>query len=193
MSVVRSFIAVKISPDIQRGLGQVSKKLQDQLEGVPVRWIPVENIHLTLKFLGNVSMKNLELLKKVLKAEISNHNHFEISVGELGAFPNISRPRVLWVGVEAPQELASVQRGIETEAVHLGYPGERRSFSPHLTLGRVSRNASSREKNNITEILKSTNIGFLGAMHVDAIHLFQSDLKPGGAVYTCLFSASLSS
>jgi 2'-5' RNA ligase len=192
MSVIRAFIAIEMSPEIRRRLDQVSDELKQRLKDIPVRWVPVENIHLTLKFLGDVSLANLEVLKKILQSEIAGHHPFEMSVGELGAFPSNRRPRVIWVKVEAPAELEAVQRGIETESTRLGYAREERAFSPHLTLGRVSRNASSRDIRKISEVLDSYKVGFLGAARVQAVNLFRSDLKPGGAVYTCLFTVPLS-
>lgn len=192
MSVIRAFIAIDLSPEIRRMLEQVTRQLKDRLAGVPIRWVPAENIHLTLMFLGDVSVKNLEILTKVLQNEVSSHHSFEFSVGGLGAFPNTRHARVLWVGVEAPSELLNIQRGIEIAISRLGYAREDRPFSAHLTLGRVSRNAVSKDIHLISEVLESTKVGFLGAARVNAIHLLKSDLKPTGAVYARVFSTPLS-
>jgi 2'-5' RNA ligase len=192
MSVVRAFIAIDLSPEIHKRLDQVASELKERLAGVPVRWVPVENVHLTLKFLGDVSLTNLEILKKILRSEAGNHLPFEISIGQLGAFPSKRRPRVIWVGVEAPQELMDLQRAIESETTRLGYARDRREFSPHLTLGRISRNANSADLRQIGEVLKNYEVGFLGATRVKEVHLFRSDLQPGGAVYTSLLNVPLS-
>jgi 2'-5' RNA ligase len=192
MSVVRAFIAIDLSPEIHKRLDQVASELKERLAGVPVRWVPVENIHLTLKFLGDVSLTNLEILKKILRSEAGNHLPFEISIGQLGAFPSKRRPRVIWVGVEAPQELMDLQRAIESETTRLGYSRDRREFSPHLTLGRISRNANSADLRQIGEVLRTYEVGFLGATRVKEVHLFRSDLQPGGAVYTSLLNVPLS-
>ena len=191
MVVIRAFIAIRLSSEIQHSLDEVISKLKERLPEVPVRWVPGENIHLTIKFLGDVSVSNLEMLQKILQTEASQHSPFEISVGNLGAFPSISRPRVIWVGVEAPPELHALQRGIETETARLGYAREKRSYSPHLTLGRVSRNADADHTHQIRNVLKNCTIGFLGAAHVQEVHLYRSELLPGGAVYTCMFSTPL--
>jgi RNA 2',3'-cyclic 3'-phosphodiesterase len=191
MSVIRAFIAIDLSPEIRQGLEQVSKQLKDQLVDIPIRWVPVENIHLTLMFLGDVSINNLEMLKKILQNEVGGHQAFEFSVGGLGAFPNLRHPRVLWVGVEAPAELSNIQRGIETSVSRLGYDREDRPFSAHLTLGRVSRNATSKDTHSICDVLDATKIGFLGVAHVNTVHLMRSDLRPTGAIYTRIFSAVL--
>ena len=191
MSVIRAFIAINLSSEIEKNLDELSEKLQERLPGVPVRWVPASNIHLTLKFLGDVSVSNLELLKKILQSEASRHESFEFSVGELGAFPSLSRPRVIWAGLTAPPELFALQRSISAETDRLGYPRDKRKFSPHLTLGRVSRNATSKDIRKIRDVLGSCKIGYLGAARVREVHLYQSQLKPDGAVYSTLFSAPL--
>ncbi len=191
MPVIRAFIAIDLSPEIQQRLEGVVGNYQIQMTGAPIRWVAVPNIHLTLKFLGDVSLSNLKLLTDMLQGEVTNHNQFEISVGNSGAYPNNRQPRVIWVGVEAPQELMAIQNGIETASAKLGYAREVRAFSPHLTLGRISRNASSLELKSIAQTLEKTRVGFLGVTRVDKIHLYRSDLQPTGAVYTKIFSSAL--
>jgi 2'-5' RNA ligase len=141
--------------------------------------------------LGDVSVSNQEMLIKMLQAEASRHLPFEISIGELGVFPSARRPRVIWVGVEAPAELYALHRGVESEMDRLGYAQEDRSFTPHLTLGRVSRNADSDDFRRIAEVLGGCKVGFLGALRVVSVDLYRSDLKPDGAAYTRLFCAPL--
>jgi 2'-5' RNA ligase len=191
MPVIRAFIAIDLSPEIQSKLEEVSSALRSRLKDAPVRWVPVGNIHLTLKFLGDVSLANLEMLKNILAVQASAARSFDVSVGDLGVFPSASRPRVVWVGIDAPPELAAFQYSIENETNRLGYAREDRDFSPHLTLGRVSRNASTSELRRISEGLSGYQAGFLGASRVSAVHLYRSDLRPGGAVYTRIFSAAL--
>lgn len=189
--MIRAFIAIELSKEIIQHLDQVSRELQDRLPGIPVRWVPAANIHLTLKFLGDVSESNLDVLTKILHNVVSLHHPFEVSVGGLGAFPKIHQPRVIWIGLEAPPELISIQHAIESETSRLGYAQENRAFSPHLTLGRVSRNATAQDMHAIASQLEHSKVGFLGATRVEAIHLFRSDLQPGGAIYTSLFVAPL--
>lgn len=191
MTGIRSFFAIDLPERITRRLEKVSKQLQDGLDDVPARWVPAENMHLTLKFLGDVSETNLEVLKDVLRTVVTNHEKFEMSIGGLGAFPKAQRPRVIWIGIEAPPELSSIQRNLESETARLGYARERRPFSPHLTLARVSRNASARHVQQVAQALNSFKVGFLGVARVEAIHLYRSDLHSGGAVYTNQYSVQL--
>lgn len=191
MPVIRAFIAIDLSTEIQDRLEVVLQNYRTQLPNIPIRWVAAANIHLTLKFLGDVSLSNLNILTEMIQKEISNHHQFDISVGGSGAFPNIRQPRVVWVGVEAPAELSAIQNGIEVTTARLGYSREERAFSPHLTLGRVSRNATSQDMKAISKVLEITKVGFLGATCVEKVHLYRSDLQPTGAVYTQIFSSSL--
>ncbi len=191
MTVFRAFIPIELPEEIRKRLDQVISHLQESLADVQVRWVPALNIHLTLKFLGDVSSANYEVLTKILQVEAAEYRPFELSIGSLGAYPNLRRPRVIWVGIEAPNELHMLQRRIDSETARLGYASEKRRFSPHLTLGRVSRNATPRDIQTISKILSEDEVGFLGVARVEAIHLYRSDLKPGGAVYTRLFTAPL--
>lgn len=191
MSVIRAFIAIDLSPEIHHRLEEVLENYKTQFINIPIRWVAVSNIHLTLKFLGEVSLSNLNLLTEIIQTEVSSHHQFEITVGGSGAYPNIRQPRVIWVGVEAPQELTTIQNGIESTTAKLGYAREERAFSPHLTLGRISRNATSQDLKAISLSLEKIRVGFLGAICVEKVHLYKSDLHPTGVVYTQIFSSTL--
>jgi 2'-5' RNA ligase len=190
MSVIRAFIAVDLTPEVQDCLKQISSQLKNEMGDVPIRWVAPENIHLTLKFLGDVSTNNIEVLTELLEAETANQKPMVISVGGIGAFPKIRNPRVIWVGIEAPAELVALHRTIDSQTARIGYAPDRRPFSPHLTLGRVSRNATPRDVRKIGDVLANQKIGFLGVARIREVHLYRSDLKPSGAVYTKLFTAA---
>ncbi|HVN56102.1 MAG TPA: RNA 2',3'-cyclic phosphodiesterase [Anaerolineaceae bacterium] len=193
MAVIRAFIAIDLPAEIQAKLDQISSHLREQCSINTIRWVPANNIHLTLKFLGEVSSTNLELLTKLLQAEATRHHCFLIDVGGIGAFPTIRRPRVVWIGIQAPPALMALQRSIESETVRLGYAAEERPFSAHLTLARVSHNATPDEVRKTGEVLASYKVGPLGVVNVRSVRLFRSDLQPGGAIYTPLLTAQLSS
>jgi 2'-5' RNA ligase len=191
MGVIRAFIALDLEQEVLHRLDTIIRQLKQSLDGVPVRWVQAKNIHLTLKFLGDVSEANLPVLYKILENEAIKHPSFEVFVAELGAFPNLNRPRVIWVGVQAPAELTALQHNIDTETARLGYQSEERGFSPHLTLGRVSRNATPNETHRIGEALQITKVNTLGVTRPQAVHFYRSDLNPDGAIYHCLYSAPL--
>lgn len=191
MSLLRAFVAIEIPPQLQDEIQKATTDLQKKLGTDVIRWVALRNVHLTLKFLGDVSPANVDMIEQMLTREASQHQPFDMQVEGLGTFPNPRRPRVLWVGLVAPPALASLQRGIETAASRLGYTAEERDFSAHLTIGRVRQNASATDLLKIRTALEQTRIGQLGNVFVDAIYLFKSDLQPTGSIYTKLFTAPL--
>ncbi len=191
MSVLRSFIAIELPAALQNAIDQACLPLRQALDSTFIRWVPPQNLHLTLKFLGDISPANLDLLQQMLKTEAEQHSPFVVEIGGLGSFPNPKRARVIWVGIQAPSALMTLQRSIEMAAARLGYPPEERGFSPHLTVGRVGQHAGPADQQKIRALLEKTTIGKIGQARVTSVCLFRSDLKPTGAVYTPLFEAPL--
>jgi RNA 2',3'-cyclic 3'-phosphodiesterase len=191
--VLRSFIAVEVPIEIQDAIAHSTASLQKALPKPMVRWVAPKNVHLTLKFLGDVSPANLERMADILKIEAAAHGVFSMSVGGLGAFPTSRRARVIWIGLEAPPSLVALQRGVEAASARLGYTREDRPFSPHLTIGRVGQNVTATDLQKIRAALEGATVGSLGMVKVDAIHIFKSDLRPGGSVYTHLYALPMKS
>lgn len=189
--VIRTFIAVDLPPNVLDALEQISGQLQSKLPDTPVRWVYVEKMHLTLKFLGDISTENIGMVERILKSEAAKRHVMEIGVGGIGAFPKMRHPRVVWIGVEAPSELFDLRRGIEEGVARLGYNYDKYDFTPHLTLGRISRKASAADVRTVGDVLHGFQVGFLGVARIDAVHLYRSDLHPDGAKYTRLYSAYL--
>lgn len=191
MSLLRAFIAVEIPATVQEEIHAAIAGLQKTLGPDLVRWVSARNLHLTLKFLGDISPASVEILQQTLKTEAGQHPPFELRLEGLGAFPNPRRPRVIWIGFAAPPALESLQRGIEAASARLGYEAEERPFSPHLTLGRVKPDLSPAGLQRVRTALEQTQIAGTWTVRIDSVHLFKSDLQPGGSVYTRLFSANL--
>ncbi len=185
MNAIRAFIAIELPESFRVALNNVMNRLRG---GIPtgVRWVPAGNIHLTLQFLGETSPANLAMLSKSLPAVALRQRPFEFEIGGLGAFPNMRRPRVIWVGIQAPPALAELTRAIEVETSHLGYQIDGRAFSPHLTLGRVNQSASPRDVAEISNVLTQSAVQSLGKIQVESINIYRSDLNPNGSVYTTL-------
>ena len=190
MSLLRAFIAVELPVEIRQAASDVTSILQKKT-GSLVRWVPSENMHLTLKFLGDIAPSNVDMLAQMLRAEADLFNCFELRLTGLGSFPSLKRPRVIYIGIQAPAALEALQRGLESASHRLGYESEERHFSPHLTIGRVKQNVTGTEQQTIRRALEETKIDSLGTARVDSVHLYKSDLRPTGSVYTRLFSAPL--
>jgi 2'-5' RNA ligase len=191
MPLLRTFIAVEIPPQMQKNIQKEIEPIRKAIGSSLVRWVPAQNIHLTLKFLGGVSPANLDMLIQMLRAEADSCPAFDIQLGGLGSFPSHKSPRVIYMGIQAPAGLEALYHGIQSAAARLGYEPESRSFLPHLTIGRVRQNATSSEQQKIRRALDEIKIDSLGTARVDSVHLYKSDLKPGGSVYTRLYSAPL--
>lgn len=185
MPDIRAFIAVELPQEIQLRLGEVQQQLIDR-EIRCVRWVSARNIHLTLQFLGDTTSIKLDALGRELRPVVAAQEPFSFLVQGLSAFPNPRRPRVIWAGLQAPAELATLQKVIETTVKKAGLPVEDRDFSPHLTLGRVKRDASQEQIQDLSAALDEIKIGVLGMVMAQSVTLFRSDLYPDGPVYTPL-------
>lgn len=196
MNTVRAFIAIDLSAAILQSLEKTAHALQARLPPNAVRWVAVNNLHLTLKFLGELNSHQIEAVQAILREAAQRQSQFDLQVGELGVFPSLSRPRVIWVGVKAPACLADLQAEIDSRiassrTLSTGNSRDERDFAPHLTLGRVTREASPEAVRKISETIKGFPVGSLGISPALALNLYRSDLRPSGPIYTRLYSAAL--
>ena len=184
---MRAFIALELPTEVKDMLVASSNRLAAQLPPRSVRWVKPAAMHLTLKFLGEIEAATVPTLRQALSAVTQAALPFTLQSGELGVFPNPTRPRVVWVGLAGDRaELAALQQQVEAACVRLGHAPEKRSFSPHLTLGRV-RNGIGRPKlRTIGEIVQGFTAPAPQRWEVRQLTLFQSELQPTGAVYTPL-------
>lgn len=183
---MRLFIATPISSEAEKELSRIIGKLKDS--GAAVKWVAPSNIHLTLKFLGDTDEKLLPELKQIIDEVAGNHKQIKSGLGELGAFPNLNRPRVYWVGLKSgAKELAAIATELENEVHHFGFPKENRPFKSHLTLGRVKAPNGLQKLN---ELLNSEKVSPL-ELTFDRIILFKSTLTPRGPVYEVMHEARL--
>jgi 2'-5' RNA ligase len=178
---LRTFIAIPLSP-------QVVAKLAD-VQGALRRKCPeqAENIHLTMFFLGDILPERRAPVEAALSVVARNVRPFTFSVRGASAFPNLNRPRVIWVGLEEPTgQLALLHRAVNEAIANVGFQPEDRRFSPHLTLGRVRQRASREDAQAVGEALRQVEVGHLGDVTVEELIFFRSVLKSSGAEYTPL-------
>lgn len=189
---VRAFVAVELDGEARAALGS----LQDGLQRAPLahlgRWVAPEGIHLTLKFLGDVPAARLPDLRQAIERAGQGIAPFALALGRLGCFPNLSSPRVIWVGIEEPTgTLVRLQLAVEREMSRLGFRPEGRPYRPHLTLARVRDRASSQERTRIGAWIRAQAIGHLASMEVAEVALMRSVLCADGAIYSRLGAAPL--
>lgn len=183
MATIRAFIAIKIPEDIQEKLCGIQQKLKQAQ--VHVSWVKPENIHLTLKFLGNIEEKQIPKIVSSIEESVKAVSPFQLQVGYAGAFPNLRYPRVVWIGVTDDEEgsLKTLQENLSSRLARVGFKKEKGRFQPHLTLGRVR---SQKNKSNLLRAVEAIINIWVGEISVEALYLIRSELKPTGAEYTKL-------
>ena len=179
---IRCFLAIELPTGIINRLETIQNDLKSS--EAHVKWVKPGSIHLTLKFFGNIEEKTIDDISNIVGEIASQFNAFHLDVEDAGAFPNASRPRVIWVGTSFVKgTLERLHKELETRLVELGFEPEKRYFNPHLTLGRVK---SLKGKKLLTENMEKIKGYKLGSFLVERLFLFKSDLRPTGAVYTKL-------
>ncbi len=190
---IRAFIAVAISPAAKSALEKVIQGLVAQVPG-GVRWVDPAAMHLTLTFLGNVEPGLVDDITGAMGQSAAAVSPFRVHLSDLGMFPNERRPRVIWAGLQGGLDaLGALQERVEEAMSGLGFPRERRPFTPHLTLGRVREPGSNRLGRRIGDAVSATSLEPAAPWLVESMHLIRSTLAPGGATYSTLSSAPLGS
>ena len=189
METIRSFIAIELPDEVKEIVAMIIKRLRPAQYRY-VKWVAPAGIHLTIKFLGNISSDQIPKITDIMKTAAGRVPPLELRLGGLGMFPNEQRPRVIWVALEGNTEpLAVMQREIEKALEPLGFAPENRALTPHLTLGRVRDNASPEERKEIGSVVKEKNIDYDASFTLREISLMKSTLTPTGAIYNRLDSA----
>ena len=193
MPSIRTFIAIELSPRVLDALEEVQERLCRGEGGRAGRWVKRHNIHLTLKFLGQVPAEQLEAVHGAVACASEGCRPFVLTLTDLHCLPDLRRPRVICVGVqEETGELGRLHEAAERELGQLGFPAERRRFRPHLTLGRVRKQAARREVAALAQSVATHKVGERVQMRVDGVTVVRSELTPEGPIYTRLFEAPLS-
>ena len=184
---IRCFIAIEIPETIQNQLARIQGTLRSQIQ--KASWVKPGNVHLTLKFLGDVDPEDLEFIGEAIEGVASRHRGFSLRIGGLGVFPNFARPRVMWAGVKVGGERVTVlAQNINVALSDCGFPLETKRFNPHLTIARLKERIDLRPY--VNQYRQYDRID--GAkMSVKTISLIQSQLHPTGAIYSTLQSYSL--
>lgn len=180
---IRSFIAVSLPTEIKKQLENISQNLKNYLKSSSsnITWVKPKSIHLTLKFLGNISESQTSPIMQKLDEIAKNTTPFRISIEGLGVFPNFSHPRVIWVGIkQGDAPICLLQRQVEDKLSDLGFRMEKKEFNAHFTLGRVK---SIQSRSIISRSFHAIENQYIGTMIVNHINLMKSSLMSQGAVY----------
>ena len=186
--MLRAFIAIQLSADLKRQIRELQAEWKRQTpELVALSWVHPEGIHLTLRFLGDMADEQVEAITGVLRQAAAPVRAFRLDVRGLGGFPTPARARVLWLGLtgaaEAISALQHLQATIEHGVVGLGFAGEERAFTPHLTLARIRDRGAG---GPVAKLVMKEQDRTVGELHAGSVALIKSELRPNGAVYTSL-------
>lgn len=185
--MIRAFIAVALEPQVIAEIAEAIDRLKSEIAGV--RWVQSSHFHLTLKFLGDIDEARIEPIGAALNRELRLFPRCTINAKGLGVFPDLKRPRVLWVGL-AGSQLASLALRVESALEPLGFAPETRTFTPHLTIGRWRQ--TDRAPRSLVRQLEQWQTYDFGTSKVENVKLIQSVLKPEGAKYFELAAVPLS-
>ena len=179
---IRVFIAIELDKETQSYLSNIQSELKET--EADVKWVKSENIHLTLKFLGNIDLSKINQIKEILTKISQENTEFTIELSGIGAFPKMEYPRVIWIGIEKNQDkVIKITEDLQERLTTLGIPEENRPFQAHLTLGRVKSNLN---RSILVEKLKNIKLPQKPSQSVNKLTLFKSTLTPGGPIYEIL-------
>ena len=175
---IRSFVCVEVPRRIQERILAVQDELRKT--GARVSWVRHSNIHLTIRFLGDLRASRVHQVTQAIEKSVVGTAPFELEAGGTGCFPSSRNPRILWVGLTlVPESLSRIRNTLEDELARIGFERESKKFSPHLTMGRIRSTDGAQQ---LSERLLS--IGFEPERFpVNAVVLMRSDLKPTGSIY----------
>ncbi len=183
MRSLRTFVAVLLSPELKSRINVVQQDLR-QIH-CDVKWTAEENLHITLKFLGEVKENRMgEVCSAVENAAVGKFDPFDLCIGGVGAFPNTKKPQIIWIGAKSGSEtLAKLAASIEDELCRLGFERERKRFSAHITIGRAR---SSKGFEDLSRAIQKAGELDFGIQRVESAAIMTSDLRPTGPIYTAV-------
>lgn len=188
---MRTFIAIELPAEVKTILSNIQAELKQAHSDV--KWVKPENIHLTLKFLGEIEQDLIKKIRSILEGIAQENASFSLYLSKLGAFPKLQYPRVIWISVTNDQTVINIAQDLEKEMLKIGLPAESRPFSTHITLGRVR---SGLNRKALVEKLESINknIDPPGPkFKVLSLTLLKSTLTPQGPIYEVILSCPLKS
>jgi len=188
---VRTFIAVDFPPNMLKKIGEITTFFKTLTPEKGLKWVETGNLHLTIKFLGEIEENKTDQVKLTLAQALKDQNCFDIEIAGLGMYPNKRAPRVIWLGIVGASPLKEVYQVINRELTALDLTPERRAFSPHLTIARIRKHTDRQQAQQIGEILSTYKVESLGLTTIKQVHLYQSVLTPSGPIYTLLHSVDL--
>ena len=185
MEKIRSFIAIELPEDLKTELGRLQAKLK--VDKPRIKWVSPDSIHLTLKFLGDVDPASIDKITQAMTEAVKGIPPFDLHVHQLGVFPNPQRVQIVWIGLDGePDILNKLFYSLEEKMDKLGFPPEKRGFTPHLTLARLGDEVFPDERRRFGEFIAKSTADINYNIKATALSLMKSQLTGKGAIYTRL-------
>lgn len=189
-NTIRSFLAVEIPLSNKEKILKLINSFNEK-SGSLIKWVSKDNLHITLKFIGELNTDHISTIQNSLTERLSSVPAFDIHINGLGVFPNSRKPRIFWLGFDQNKNLERIVSSIENCAVNLGYEADDKPFSPHLTIGRARRDISSGDLIAFTKNFQDHKLEVIPDFKVNYVTLFKSELNREGPLYSQLFRVSL--
>lgn len=177
MSEIRAFLAIDLDDDLKPKINKIIREFKKI--DTKIKYVELQNLHLTLKFFGDIDTNGLDVLKDAISRVVSEFEPFDIKIKGCGAFPNENRIKVIWVGIEDDAVLKDLHDRLDKEFTKLGFDKDRK-FSTHLTIGRMK---SGKNKSKVKSTIEEFDEFEIGEMQVSSISLKKSTLTPAGPIY----------
>jgi 2'-5' RNA ligase len=191
MEQIRSFIAIELPRSVKTAISQLQEKLKTGSRA-PVKWVRPDNTHLTLKFLGDIDVPAVGNIHYALKEAAGGITTIRLGVSGLGTFPNNNRVQIIWVGLTGElDKLRKLQEHIDRVLAPLGFPAEKRGFSPHLTIARLRNQATVDERQDMGRLIATSDFESNLEFGVKSVSLMKSQLTREGPIYSLLGAANL--
>lgn len=188
---MRTFIAADFPAEIIDKVERVTAYFKEQLPDDALKWVSTDKMHLTIKFIGEIPKNKITQVKEIMTHTLKDQASFNIGVQNLGTYPNIKNPRVIWLGIIQGAPLVKIHNSLDLALESIDVKKDFRQYSPHITLARVRRDADRDIVKEISHTLSQFKVDLLGTITIDEITLYKSKLSSEGPEYTPLHVVSL--
>jgi len=186
IDLIRAFFAIELPTST---LQQIENEIYGLKKSIPhkIKWVNISSMHITLKFIGEFKLNHNNLIKRDLQKNLYGLGEIEISFKKIRSFPNLSNPRVVWIGMNSPSQLLRLAHTVDFIVNNYGYPREKRDFSPHLTIGRIRKAIPKKEREIIGQSIGNYRNTEVDPCTIDKLSFIKSILTPKGPIYSTLF------
>jgi len=190
MHTIRTFFAIEL-PALT--LKQIEKEFYDLKKLIPrkIKWAGISSMHITVKFIGDFNPEHQPSIQRELQSHLSGYREIKLPFRQIGVFPNLRNPRVVWLGLNVPRQLIDLAQIVNFVTNIYDYPQEKRNFSPHITIGRVRNNVSSRDRELVGQMIADYRFTEIDPFITNSLSFIKSSLTPKGPEYSTLFEISL--